>query len=77
VIAGTIASWNNCTLHEGFANPCVVNGRDMGETLYAMGVIGWFMIATLPIGFIASVVWTIGWALWTARKQKAAPPARA
>ncbi|MGH9201104.1 MAG: hypothetical protein ACRD2A_07700, partial [Vicinamibacterales bacterium] len=32
VIAGTIASWNGCTLHEGFVNPCVVNGRDIARS---------------------------------------------
>ena len=69
-IAGTIAAWNGCTLHEGFVNPCVVGGRDIGETLYAMGVMGWFMIATIPLGFIAFVVWTIGWLLWAKRRQR-------
>lgn len=68
VIAGTVASWNGCTLHEGFVNPCVVNGRDVGETLYAMGVMGWFMLATLPLGAIAFVVWTLVW-LWLHRRR--------
>ena len=68
VIAGTVASWNGCTLHEGFVNPCVVNGRDIGETLYAMGVMGWFMLATLPLGAIAFVVWTLVW-LWLHRRR--------
>ena len=68
VIAGTVASWNGCTLHEGFVNPCVVNGRDVGETLYAMGVMGWFMLATLPFGAIAFVVWTLVW-LWLHRRR--------
>ena len=68
VIAGTVASWNGCTLHEGFVKPCVVNGRDVGETLYAMGVMGWFMLATLPLGAIAFVVWTLVW-LWLHRRR--------
>jgi hypothetical protein len=73
VIAGSIASWNGCTLHEGFQNPCVVNGKDIGGTLYAMGVMGWFMIATIPLGAIALLVWTIGWVVWRARKAKLPP----
>jgi len=68
--AGLIASWNNCTLHEGFANPCIVNGRDIGQTLYGMGVMGWFMIATLPLGAIAFIIWTLTWTLWTIRRQR-------
>jgi hypothetical protein len=73
VIAGTIAWWNGCTLHEGFANPCVVNGRDIGETLYEMGVMGLMMIATIPLGIVAFVAWTTGWLIWGAiKKRKAA-----
>jgi hypothetical protein len=78
VIASTIASWNGCTLHEGFVNPCVVGGRDIGGTLYSMGVMGWFMIATLPMGVILFVLWTAGWFIWRAiQKKRAAAPAAA
>jgi hypothetical protein len=59
-IAGTIASANGCTLHEGFVNPCVINGVDRGETLYAMGMAGWFFLATLPLGLIALAVYVVG-----------------
>ena len=61
IVAGTIASWNGCTLHEGFKNPCMVGGNDIGGTLYAMGVMGWFMIATIPLGAMAGLLWTIVW----------------
>ena len=57
IVAGAIADANGCVLHEGYANPCVVGGSDLGETLYAMGVMGWFMLATLPLGGIAILVW--------------------
>src|SRR5262245_3999606 len=69
IAAGTIASWNGCTLHEGFKNPCVVGGNDIGATLYAMGVMGWFMIATIPLGAIAGLLWTIIWIV-LARRSK-------
>lgn len=76
VIAGTIASWNGCTLHEGFPNPCVVNGKDMGDTLYAMGVMGWFMLATIPLGAISFVVWTLVWVFVRKRKEARATAER-
>ena len=41
MIAGWIAETNGCTLHEGFVNPCVVNGTDIGQDLYAAFVLGW------------------------------------
>jgi hypothetical protein len=49
VIAGSIASANGCELHEGFANPCVIAGRDYGQLLYNMGVMGWLALLTFPL----------------------------
>ena len=46
------ANRHGCTLHEGYVNPCVVNGTDYGETLYSAFVSGWFMLLTLPVGLI-------------------------
>ncbi len=69
-IAGSIASWNNCELHEGFKNDCIVGGNDIAGTLYTMGMMGWFMIATLPLGAIAFVVWTLIWGLALRRRKK-------
>ena len=57
MIAGWIAETNGCTLHEGFVNPCVVNGTDIGQDLYAAFVLGWLMLATLPLGAIALLIW--------------------
>ena len=48
LVAGTNADRNNCELHEGFVNPCIIDGEDWGETLYAMGMMGWFGLVTIP-----------------------------
>lgn len=58
-LAGWVASSHGCTLHEGFANPCVINGIDYGETLYTMGVMGWLMLATLPIAAGLLLLWIV------------------
>jgi hypothetical protein len=50
--AGTIAEMNGCQLDEGSVHPCMVNGRDIGQTLYTFGVLGWLGIATIPIGLV-------------------------
>ena len=75
MIAGSIAETNGCTLHEGFVNPCMVNGTDMGETLYAMGVMGWFMLATIPLGAMALLAWLVILIihLIVRRRRRAAP----
>ena len=50
------SSWfaerHGCTLHEGFVNPCVVNGTDHGPTLYSAFVSGWFLMLTGPIALV-------------------------
>jgi hypothetical protein len=56
-VAGEIASANNCQLDEGSVHPCIVNGRDMGQTLYTMGVMGWFMLVTIPVGLGLAAVY--------------------
>ena len=47
-----------------------MNGQDIGRTLYEMGVMGWFMLATLPLGAIAFVAWTVGWLIWYVVRQR-------
>jgi hypothetical protein len=69
-LASGIASWNGCELHDGFRNPCIVNGADIGGTLYSMGVLGWFMLATIPLGIIAFLVWTTAWLVLLALKRR-------
>jgi hypothetical protein len=58
-IAGSIANANGCELHEGFVNPCVIDGVDRGQDLYTAAMLGWFAIATVPIGLIAALVYLL------------------
>ncbi|MDQ6622631.1 MAG: hypothetical protein M3Y86_03995 [Verrucomicrobiota bacterium] len=58
-VAGSIASAHGCRLDEGGFYPCVINGKDWGETLGTMGVLGWFMLLTLPAGAVAFLIWLI------------------
>lgn len=58
-IAATLANHYGCTLHEGFANPCVIGGVDRGQTLYNMGVAGWLMLFTLPLGAALLALWIV------------------
>ena len=75
LIAGSIASANDCRLDEGSIHTCLINGRDLGPTLYSMGVFGWLMIATIPIGLVVLVVYLvimlIVWILLRRRKNLA------
>jgi hypothetical protein len=57
--AGAIADAHGCQLDEGGVHPCLVGGTDWGENLYTMGVLGWLMLASFPLGVMALVVLAI------------------
>jgi hypothetical protein len=59
LVASSIAEANGCALDEGSVHPCLVDGADWGEALYTMAVLGWLMLATLPLGGGALLVWLI------------------
>jgi len=59
MIAGTIAEANGCTLHEGFVNPCVINGKDYGQDLYTFGVLGWLAIGAIPLAMGAALIYLV------------------
>lgn len=58
-IAGAIASANGCQLNESVINSCLVDGRELGDTLYSMGVMGWFMLVTIPTGLLALLLFLL------------------
>lgn len=51
-----IAEIGNCTLHEGSINSCQIGSFELGETLYTMFVLGWFMLYSIPLGFLGLFV---------------------
>jgi hypothetical protein len=70
--AGTIASSGDCQLDEGSVHPCVVFGRDVGETLYNLFVMGWFGLITLPTGALAFIAFSVvALVLYLKRRQPA------
>lgn len=76
-IAGALAEANHCQLDEGSIHPCVINGVDRGSDLYTLAMLGWFMIATIPLGAMALVVYLFLVVLfygirWALRKRAAA-----
>ena len=59
VACGVIANANGCKVDEGSVHPCIINGKDYGQMLYTLGVMGWFMLLTIPAGAVAFVIWLI------------------
>ncbi len=68
VIASWLAEANGCMLNEGTINPCMILGMDWGGALYTLFVLGWFMLATLPLGggavLVLAVVLIIHYLAW-------------
>jgi len=69
---------DGCKVDEGSVHPCIINGHDYGELLYELGLMGWFMLVTLPGGLLAFVSWLILLILhrvaWRKRLSAGGPP---
>ena len=59
MLCAWIANAYGCKVDEGSVHPCTINGHDYGELLYDLGVMGWFMLVTLPGGLVAFMFWLI------------------
>ena len=59
IACSVIANANGCRVDEGSVHPCVIHGKDYGELLYTLGVLGWFMLLTIPAGALAFFAWLI------------------
>src|SRR5690606_6560153 len=58
-LAYLIAEPNNCRVDEAGVYPCIVNGADIGGLLAFMGLLGWLMLATVPLGAMALLLWAV------------------
>jgi hypothetical protein len=70
ILCGAIANTYGCKVDEGSVHPCIINGQDYGHLLYELGVSGWLMLFTLPVGLFAFVIWLIILILHRANWQK-------
>src|SRR5947209_10606456 len=77
MLCAAIANAYGFKVDEGSVHPCIINGHDYGELLYDLGVMGWFMLVTLPGGLLAFVFWFIALILhrvtWRKRFSAALP----
>jgi hypothetical protein len=74
-VAESIAQLNGCTLDLAAVHPCIVGGKDIGQTLLTLGMMGWFLFATMPGVAAVIVVWilveVIAWLKRTSSSQAA------
>ncbi|KKB68291.1 hypothetical protein BBMA_3764 [Burkholderia pseudomallei MSHR1079] len=74
--AGIVADAAGCELNEAAAHPCLIGGVDFGEMLYAMGVLGWLMLGSLPVGGVLLMGWAIALLVHLGNGARCAAPAR-
>ncbi len=77
ILCSAIANAYGCKVDEGSIHPCMIHGKDYGEQLYALGVSGWLMLATLPAGALAAAIWLVALILhrssWRKRQATTVP----
>ena len=87
-VAEFIAQVNGCKLDLASVHPCVVGGRDIGHALLTLGMMGYFLFATMPAVFAIVIAWVLveliawlrrssrasGLATYLQRRKSRAPP---
>ena len=58
-VAEFIAQVNGCKLDLASVHPCVVGGRDISHALLTLGMMGYFLFATMPAVFTIVVAWVL------------------
>ncbi|GMA15739.1 hypothetical protein E5F05_06160 [Deinococcus metallilatus] len=69
LVASAVATANGCALDEGSIHPCVIAGWNAGGLLYTLGVLGWLMLLTLPVGAVVGAVGGVLWLVWWGRRK--------
>jgi hypothetical protein len=69
ILSTLIAGYAGCQLDEGGAHPCLIAGRDYGETLVTMFVSGWFAFLTVPMATVLVPIWLAREVLHRRRKR--------
>lgn len=59
VAAETIARLYGCTLDLAAPKPCMAGGEDIGQGLFTLGMMGWFLFATLPVLLALVLAWIL------------------
>jgi hypothetical protein len=55
--AQAIAFIYGCDLSLAATQPCMAHGTDIGSNLLTMGMMGWFLMTTLPVMLGVVILW--------------------
>ena len=72
-VAEFIAQLYGCKLDLASVHPCMVGGRDIGQDLLTLGMMGYFLFVTMPGVAAIVVVWVLVELIaWARRRSPAA-----
>jgi hypothetical protein len=54
-----VAEALGCEVNLNYVIPCVIGGKDYGETFYDLGFAIWYSYLTLPLGGVLLAVWAV------------------
>jgi hypothetical protein len=70
IVAVSVANAYGCQITEGVVSPCMIGGSDYGSLLQAGGISFWYLLFTMPLGFVLFVIWLIVFLIHLARFGK-------
>lgn len=59
IAAEGVARLYGCTLDLAAPQPCMIGGEDMGHGLFVLGMMGWFLFATMPVLLMLTLAWIL------------------
>jgi hypothetical protein len=63
VVSQTIAEGFGCQVDLNRVIPCVIGGKDYGQTFYDLGFAIWYSYLSIQAGLVLFVLWTIAAAI--------------
>ena len=75
VVSQTIAEWLGCQVDLNRVIPCVIGGKDYGQTFYDLGFLIWYSYLSIPAGGVLLAIWAVAALIAlvvSLRKRKAA-----
>jgi hypothetical protein len=71
LFTSAVASALDCRVDEAGIHPCPGPfGLDLGELLYATGMMGWLMLATAPVMLLTALAWVVILLVWVFRRAR-------
>lgn len=77
VVSQSIAEGFGCQVDLNRVIPCVIGGKDYGQTFYNLGFAIWYSYLSIPAGLVLFVLWAIAAVIvffgWLSDRRSKAP----